>query len=122
MAKKTYKQSSKVQNFYKAIKNTIVKEFDTLPRLVQVVGNSAEYPDSVALPTDLFMFDVIGFARYDKDGKTIGQYAIKVEKLMDIFKSVLADQKNIVTRGITGIDQTCRLEWKYLNGYELNVG
>ena len=119
--KVTYKQSANCQNFYKAIKSAIVKNFDTLTSRVTVIGNSKEYPNSVAMPTDLFMNDYVGFARYDATGATVNQYAVPVGVLCQILDKAQKDNRTIVTRGISGIDQTIRIEWDYLVGYELSI-
>ena len=121
MKKTAYKQSTKCANFYKAIKNAAAKKFNVNPCEVTVVGNSANYPDSVALPTDIFMFPIIGFAQYDSTGKTIAQYAAKVEDVMDAFKQMLTDNANVVTKGVAGIDQTCRLSWSYIKNFAIEI-
>lgn len=121
MKKTTYKQSSACKNFYNAIKFAAAKKFNVLSNHVTVIGNSASYPDSIALPTDVFMSEVIGFARYDSTGKTVGQYAARVEDVMKVFQQMLSDNASVVTRGIQGIDQTCRLKWNYIEQFAIEL-
>lgn len=116
MKKTTYKQSAKCKNFYSAIKNAISKNFNT--NSVLVVGNSANYPDSVAIPTDMFMYDVIGFVQYDNNGKTVVTYACRAADCMTAMKNMINNNVNVVTRGITDFDQTVRLKFDYLRDFQ----
>lgn len=121
MKKTSYKQTKESKQFYAAIKSFAAKKFNVTSNDVYVVGNSANYPDSVSMPTDMFMSKVVGFARYDKNGKTVGQYAMPVEIAMNILNICVAHNKNIVTRGCTGIDQLIRVEWQYIEPYVLTL-
>ena len=119
MKKTTYKQSKSAKQFYNAIKMYAAKKFNVDANDVYVVGNSMNYPDSVSMPTDMFMAKIVGFARYDKDGKTVGQYAMPAEVAAAILNDCVNQNKTVVTRGCSGIDQLIRIEWNYLENYKL---
>ena len=121
MKKTTYKQSKSAKQFYNAIKMYAAKKFNVDANDVYVVGNSMNYPDSVSMPTDMFMAKIVGFVRYDKDGKTVGQYAMPAEVAAAILNDCVNQNKTVVTRGCSGIDQLIRIEWNYLENYSLKI-
>ena len=120
--KQTYKQSAASKNFYNAIKAHAAVKFNTDKNNVSVVGNSEKYPNSVAMPTDIFMYDVVGFARYDANGKTVCQYAMKAATAMQCLADASANNDTITTKGVVGIDQVVRIPWNYIEPYYLELG
>ena len=119
--KETFKQSKSAQQFYKAIKAYAANKFNVLPAHVAVVGNSKFNPDSVSMPTDIFMNDVIAFARYDVTGKTVGQYACKAADAMIAFQKSVAEKSTVTTHGVNDVDQLVRINWKYLEPFALEL-
>lgn len=67
-----------------------------------VICNSASYPDSIALSTDVSMPEVIGFARCASTSKTGGQYAARVEDIMKAFQQMLSDNASVIIGEIHG--------------------
>lgn len=121
MRKNIYHQSTKVKNFYKAIRIAAAEKFNVLPDYVGVVANSMNYTASVAIPTDIYMNSVIALVRYDINNSVVGVYAMLAEDLMKMFKKMVDAGQKIVTHEVNGCDQLTKVDWNYIEQYQLNM-
>lgn len=119
----------KTRAFYSHLANIASEKLCIPSKRIKVIGNSKDYPDSIAVSmNDLCSFSTDGFVlvRYGSDGKTMGQYALTSPQLMEVYKKFIADGNRVQCEShsrmsrseyLDGNADLTRVTWNYLDNY-----
>lgn len=116
------KLSNDTAKFYGSLKTKAadLESFAGVPKSkMKVIGNSADYPDTISITTDdLANYDGIIAVQYDSSNKVVDTYAITTMELMPIMDKFAKDN-TLVCRHSAGNDQLTRIAFKCLEEYKM---